>query len=158
MTAQAQAPSPPPPRPRAGWPTTTTATPAGHLVCDTQGRVCWTDDLAAATLASAQVLLLQGDGRLGVRSHRLGLLALRRAMRLAGLGTPAVPVTLRHDRHALLIGVHALPDAADGSPRVLLSLRPQDSPFPPDPLPWLHLPQRPQQPPAPHDPHADCKE
>jgi hypothetical protein len=97
--------------------------PVGHLVCDLQGHVCWADDLATAMLAATQVLLLQADGRLGVRSHRLGLLALRSAMRLAVLGTPSEPLTLRHDQQELLVGVHALPNAADGSPRVLLSLR-----------------------------------
>ena len=53
-------------------------------------------------------------------------------MRLAVLGTPAEPLTLRHGRQELLVGVHALPAAADGAPRVLLSLRPTppDSPRP----------------------------
>ena len=76
-------------------------------------------------LAMLGVLLLQDDGRLGVRSHRLGLLALRSAMRLACLGTPPLPVTLRHDRDVLQVGVHALPEGADGGTRVLLSLRAQ---------------------------------
>ena len=102
-----------------------TATPVGHLVCDPQGQVGWADEVATAMLAGAQVLL-QADGRLGVRSHRLGLLALRSAMRLAALGAPPVQIALRHDRQALLVGVHALPAAADGTPRVLLSLRAQD--------------------------------
>jgi hypothetical protein len=108
------------------------ARPVGHLVCDLQGHVCWADDLAGAMLAGAQVVLLQPDGRLGARSHRLGLLALRSAMRLAVLGTPAEPLTLRHDRQELLVGVHALPEARDGTPRVLISLRPitPDSPPP----------------------------
>jgi len=111
-------------RPGAGW-AAAAATPAGHLVCDMQGRVCWTDDVAGDLLAEARVLLLQDDGRLGARSHRLGLLALRTAMRMACLGAAPVPVTLRHDREEVQVGVHALPDAADGTQRVLLSLRPQ---------------------------------
>lgn len=112
-----------------------TAQAVGHLVCDPQGRVHWSDALAARLLASAWVLQLQPDGRLGARSHRLGLLALRSAMRLATLGTPAVPLTLRHGRDELLVGVHALPDAADGTPRVLLSLRPV-APGHADSTPW----------------------
>ena len=56
--------------------------------------------------------------------HRLGLLALRSAMRLTVLGTPPEPITLRHGRDELRVSVHALPDAVDGTPRVLLSLRP----------------------------------
>jgi len=98
------------------------AQPTGHLVCDQRGHVSWADDLARRMLADADVLLLLADGRLGVRSHRLGLLALRSAMRLSVLGTPAVPVTVRHDHHVLHVGVHALPHAADGTTRVLLSL------------------------------------
>lgn len=97
---------------------------AGHLVCDRHGHVCWTDDIAERLLAGAEVVLQQADGRLGVRSHRLGLLALRSAMRLAVLGAAAEPITLRHGRDELQVGVHALPEAADGSARVLLSLRP----------------------------------
>ena len=112
-------------------PIATMGRPVGHLVCDPHGRVCWADDLAGAMLAGAQVLLLQPDGRLGVRSHRLGLLALRSAMRLALLGTPAEPLTLRHDRQELLVGVHALPEASDGTPRVLVSLRPLTPASPP---------------------------
>jgi hypothetical protein len=111
------------PSPAAPWPMAM-ARPVGHLVCDLQGHVSWTDDLAAAMLADAQVLLVQADGRLGVRSHRVGLLALRSAMRLAVLGTPAELLALRHGLQELQVGVHALPDAADGRPRVLLSLRP----------------------------------
>lgn len=117
------------PLPATPWPVAL-ARPVGHLVCDPQGHVTWSDDLAAAMLADAQVLLVRADGRLGVRSHRLGLLALRSAMRLAVLGAPADPLTLRHGEQTLLVGVHALPDTADGKPRVLLSLRPlhPDSP------------------------------
>jgi len=115
-------------------PTATIGRPVGHLVCDPHGHVSWADDLAGAMLADAQVVLLQPDGRLGVRSHRLGLLALRShrlgllalrsAMRQAVLGTPAKPLTLRHGRQELLVGVHALPETSDGTPRVLVSLRP----------------------------------
>ena len=54
----------------------------------------------------------------------LGLLALRSAMRLAGLGAPFEPITLRHGRDELAVGVHAMPDTVDGLARVLLSLRP----------------------------------
>lgn len=124
-----------------------TGAPAGHLVCDLQGRVCWSDDIGAAALASAEVLLLQADGRLGVRSHWLGLLALRSAMRRACLGAAPVPVTLRHGHHEVQVAVHALPCSgrADADldappqaaaplralpvPHVLLALRPQRAPF-----------------------------
>lgn len=109
--------------PAAAW-LQASGQPAGHLVCDLHGRVCWTDAIAERLLADAHVVLRQADGRLGVRSHRLGLLALRSAMRLTVLGTPSEPITLRHGRDELAVGVHALPDAADGSARVLLSLRP----------------------------------
>ena len=129
MTTHPHADARPLPLPATPWPVAM-ARPVGHLVCDLQGHVTWSDDLATAMLADAQVLLVRADGRLGVRSHRLGLLALRSAMRLAVLGTPAEPLTLRHGPQALGVGVHALPDAADGQPRVLLSLRPRhpDSP------------------------------
>jgi hypothetical protein len=123
MTHLHPTPPPKPLSPATAW-RQTSGQPAGHLVCDLNGRVCWTDDIAERLLASAEVVLVQADGRLGVRSHRLGLLALRSAMRLAVLGTPAEPITLRHDRDELRVGVHALPEAADGTARVLLSLRP----------------------------------
>jgi hypothetical protein len=119
-----QPPLPPPPPPVAARWLQSSGQPAGHLVCNLHGQVCWTDAIAEQLLSSAQVVLLQADGRLGVRSHRLGLLALRSAMRLAVLGTPSEPITLRHGRDELVVGVHALPDAADGAARVLLSLRP----------------------------------
>jgi len=123
-------PTPPPtPAPRAAAWQQASGQPAGHLVCDLHGRVCWSDDIAEQLLATTQVVLVQADGRLGVRSHRLGLLALRSAMRLTVLGTPSEPITLRHGRDELRVGVHALPEAADGTPRVLLSLRPA-SPHP----------------------------
>lgn len=118
-------PTPPPtPAPCAPAWHQASGQPAGHLVCDLRGHVCWTDDIAEQLLATAQVVLLQADGRLGVRSHRLGLLALRSAMRLTVLGTPPEPITLRHGCDELRVSVHALPDAVDGTPRVLLSLRP----------------------------------
>jgi hypothetical protein len=115
-------------------PTATIGRPVGHLVCDPHGHVSWADDLAGAMLADAQVVLLQPDGRLGVRSHRLGLLALRSAMRLAVLGTPAEPLTLRHGHQELQVGVHALPEARDGTPRVLVSLRPTNPVTPVTPV------------------------
>ncbi len=137
MTTQPHTDPHPLPPPATPWPTAV-ARPVGHLVCDLQGHVSWADDLAAAMLAGAQVLLRQADGRLGVRSHRLGLLALRTAMRLAVLGTPAQPLTLRHGRQALLVGVHALPDTGNetdtGMQQVLLSLR-QMTPDSPRPVP-----------------------
>jgi len=115
---------PAPPWPGAGL-RAAAATPAAHLVCDLHGQVCWADELADALLGEARVLLRQDDGRLGVRSHRLGLLALRSAMRIACLGAPPVPVTLRHGADVLQVGVHALPETDDGDQRVLLSLRVQ---------------------------------
>jgi hypothetical protein len=123
MTTLPHADTHPLPTP-VGRPPATSGRPVGHLVCDLNGHVCWADDLAGTMLAGAQVVVLQPDGRLGVRSHRLGLLALRSAMRLAVLGTPAEPLTLRHGRQELLVGVHALPETSDGTPRVLVSLRP----------------------------------
>ncbi len=123
MTDLHPTPSFPHPSVPARWPQAT-GQPAGHLVCDLHGHVCWTDPVAEQLLSSARVVLLQADGRLGVRSHRLGLLALRSAMRLAGLGAPFEPITLRHGRDELAVGVHALPDTVDGLARVLLSLRP----------------------------------
>jgi hypothetical protein len=123
MTHLHPTPPPKPLSPATAW-HQASGQPAGHLVCDLDGRVCWTDDIAERLLASAEVVLVQADGRLGVRSHRLGLLALRSAMRLTVLGTPAEPITLRHGRDELRVGVHALPEAADGTARVLLSLRP----------------------------------
>ena len=100
------------------------AAPAGHLVCDPQGHIGWTDDLAACLLAEGRVVQRLPDGRLAARSHPLGMLALRSAMRHAVLGAPALPVVLRQGPHQLCVGVHALPPAADGSARVLLSLQP----------------------------------
>jgi hypothetical protein len=98
--------------------------PAGHLVCDPQGHIGWTDDLAAGLLAEGRVVQRLPDGRLAARHHPLGMLALRSAMRHAVLGAPALPVVLRQGPHQLCVGVHALPAAADGSARVLLSLQP----------------------------------
>ena len=123
MTHLHPTPPPKPLPPATAW-QQASGQPAGHLVCDLHGHVCWTDAIAERLLANADVVLVQADGRLGVRSHRLGLLALRSAMRLTVLGTPAEPITLRHGRDELRVGVHALPEAADGTARVLLSLRP----------------------------------
>ena len=79
-------------------------------------------------LAEGRVVQRLPDGRLGARSHPLGMLALRSAMRHAALGAPALPVVLRQGTHQLCVGVHALPAAADGSARVLLSLQPHPRP------------------------------
>jgi hypothetical protein len=87
---------------------------AGLVLCDAQARVLLANDAARQELAGAQVVSLRDDGTLGVRSHSLGLLALRSAVRQAVQGGSRQAVTLRHGTRGLTVDVRPL-DCGDDS-------------------------------------------
>lgn len=105
----------------AGGPACGQAQPA-LLLCDDDCQVVLANEAARRLLADGAVMLWRGRGALAVRSHGVGWLALRRAVRQAAHEGLAQTVELRHGAATLRVSVAPLLGADAHWPCALLAL------------------------------------
>ena len=105
----------------AGGPADGLAQPA-LLLCDEDCQVVLANDAARRLLGEGAVMLWRGRGVLAVRSHGVGWLALRKAVRQAAREGLAQTVELRHGAATLRVSVAPLLGADAHWPCALLAL------------------------------------